>query len=297
MNEKEFLTIIQKELQRKLGKNTLVKLQQVRKNNNVTYQGLIIHKGDSNISPTIYMDAFYKMYEEGESLGTIVERILQVYHQGKVKNSIDMEFFRDFDQIKDRIAYRLINAERNQELLKDIPHILFLDLAICFYYAFYSEELGEGMILIHNSHMEMWKTNHQELMKLAQENTKKLYQPLLITLDAIVQGICAGAEEGWIGPTSFYVLTNKQKCQGAAAILYPEILEHIAERMEGNFYVLPSSIHEVILFKDDGKGDGKYLHEMIVETNRSQLLEEDILSDYPYYYDKSEKKLTQIRAI
>ena len=297
MKEKEFFSQIQEMLQSKLGKDAQIKLHEVRKNNNVMYQGLIIHRKDSNVSPTIYMDAFYKMYEEGESLENIVERILQVYQKGGGKNPIDMEFFKDFDRIKDRIACRLINAERNKELLKDIPHIMFLDLAICFYYAFYNEELGEGIIMIHNNHMEMWNTNHEELMKLAMENTKTLFPPTFITLDAILHGICDGVEDRWLGKKSFYILTNKQKCQGAVNIMFPEILEQAAEKLQGNFYVLPSSIHEVILFKEEGAESGKGLHEMIVEANSTQVLEEDILSDYPYYYDNSTKKLTQIREI
>ena len=68
-----------------------------------------------------------------------------------------MDFFKDFEKVKDRIVYRLIHAGRNKELLDEIPHIPFWDLAICFSYSFWSEELGDGMILIRNEHMESWK--------------------------------------------------------------------------------------------------------------------------------------------
>lgn len=295
MNEREFLEAIQGALKKKFDKGTQIRLQEVRKNNNILLKGLFIQKPDSNISPTIYMNGFYEMYQKGYGMEEIVEHIIQIYYEGEVPGSIDMEFFRDFKQVKDRIVYRLINAEKNKELLKEIPHILFLDLAICFYYAFYSEALGEGIILIHNNHMEMWNTNHQELMSLAQENTPRLFKPMFITLDAIVHNMFV-PEATELEPASLYVVTNRQKSQGAACILYPKLLEHIAGKLCGSYYMIPSSIHEVIIFKATGKEDIKYLQEIIQDANNSQLLVEDILSDHPYYYDKSEKKLVQKRA-
>lgn len=297
MSENEFLLKVKSILQGKLGNQIQIKLQEVRKNNNVQHCGLIIQKPDSNIAPTIYMGAFYEMYQKGENMDSIVDRILQVYYQGEVKKPIDMDFFKDFEQVKDRIVYRVINAERNKELLKEIPHILFLDLAICFYYAFWNEELGDGMILVYNSHMKMWKTNHQELMKYAQENTKKLYPALFISLDAVIRENGSLIREELPEPVSFCVLTNKQKHQGATCILYPGVLENIADKFKSSFYLLPSSIHEVILIKDAGQEDNEFLHELIADANETQLTEDEILSDYPYYYNKSEKRLVQIRSI
>ena len=297
MSEKDFLLKVRLELEKRLGEDAHVKLQKVRKNNNVMYNGFIIQRKDSNISPTIYMDTFYEMYERGERIERIVERILQVYQNGTAKKPIDMSFFMNFAEVKDRIVYRIINVKRNKELLEEVPHILYLDLAICIYYAFYNEELGEGMIMIQNSHMDMWRTTHQELMKLATENTPKLFPPVFITLDTIIQNMHEKKEEEWLAASGFYILTNRQKCQGAASVLYPEILEHIAEKLDGNFYVIPSSIHEVILFKDQGREDWRYLQEMIAEANSTQLLEEDILSDYPYYYNQKDKKLSQIKVV
>ncbi|MBQ7776400.1 MAG: hypothetical protein IJ379_10830 [Lachnospiraceae bacterium] len=297
MSEKEFYEKIKEGLIKRLGEDTQINLQEVRKNNNVVYKGLIIHRAGSNIAPTIYMNAFYEMYEEGDSFESIMERVWRVYQKGELKNTINMEFFADFEKVKDRIVYRLIHAQKNKELLQDMPHIQFMDLAICFYYAFYNEELGDGMIMIHNNHMEMWGTSHQELMRLAQENTRKLFPPMFITLDTIVHEVYEDMEDEWSQTVSFYVLTNRQKSHGAASILYPDMLELIAEKLDGNFYILPSSIHEVILFKDQGEEDEHYLHEMIVDANTSQLLEEEILSDYPYYYNKSDKKLTQVKTI
>ena len=91
-----------------------------------------------------------------------------------------------------------------------------------------------------------------------------------------------------------YVLSNEKRCQGAAAILYPGILAEAARRLKGSFYILPSSIHEVILLPDDGRGNGDGLHEMIADINQSQLREEEVLSDYAYRYDAATGKVFEV---
>lgn len=290
MDINKFLTEVEEKLKEKMNREIKIKTQKVRKNNNVIYYGLIIQKPEQNIAPTIYLNGFYDMYLSGMDMEDVVQCIMDTYKKGEVKESINMDFFCNFEEVKDRIAYRLINAERNKELLEQIPHILFMDLAICFYYAFYQEELGEGMILIHNSHMEMWGTNHKELMKLAEENTGRMLPPSFVSMKTLLREMF---EEN-VDP-GLYVLTNEKKCQGAAVLLYPHVLEEAAEKLGGSFYVLPSSIHEVILFKDSGHENTKGLKEMIREANDTQVATEEILSDYPYYYDAERKKLTIIK--
>ncbi len=285
-----FLNQIREELEKRIGTDVKIKMQEVRKNNNVIYYGLIMQKAEHNIAPTLYLNHFYEMYQQGAGMEEILQRILEAYEGGEVKESIDMDFFCRFDEVKERIAYRLINAERNKELLEQIPHILFLDLAICFYYAFSHERLGEGMILIHNSHMDMWGADTKALKHLAEENTKRLFPPTMVSMKMLFTELLE--EEG---APELYVLTNEKKCQGAAAMLYPNILEEMADKLGGNFYILPSSIHEVILLKERGDERAKDLRSMILEANSTQVATEEVLSDYPYYYDAKEKKVTVLR--
>ena len=290
MDINKFLTEVEEKLKEKMNREIKIKTQKVRKNNNVIYYGLIIQKPEQNIAPTIYLNGFYDMYLRGMDMEDVVQCIMDTYKKGEVNESINMDFFCNFEEVKDRIAYRLINAERNKELLEQIPHILFMDLAICFYYAFYQEELGEGMILIHNSHMEMWGTNHKELMKLAEENTGRMLPPSFVSMKTLLREIFEESTD-----PGLYVLTNEKKCQGAAVLLYPHVLEEASEKLGGSFFVLPSSIHEVILFKESGHENTKGLKEMIKEANDTQVATEEILSDYPYYYDAERKKLTIIK--
>lgn len=301
MNLKSFIQEVIARVQAVVGEEARVYVQEVRKNNSVLMHGLTIMRRGGNISPTIYLDSFYELLKEGMDMEKIVAKLLAVYVKGLPRSSVDMEFFRDFEKVKDRIVYRLVNREKNRELLEEIPHVDFLDLAICFYYSYEHPELGEGMILIHNAHMEMWKTGHRELIQLAERNTPQLMQSQLSSMENAMRDFLDEEQLAELREMQretgkyLYVLSNTKHIQGAAVILYPGVLAEAARYLGGSFYILPSSIHEVILLPDDGRSNGKDLHEMIAEINRSQLQEEEVLSDYAYRYDAAVGKVTEVR--
>lgn len=301
MNLKSFIQEVIARVQAVVGEEARVYVQEVRKNNSVLMHGLTIMRRGGNISPTIYLDSFYELLKEGMDMEKIVAKLLAVYVKGLPRSSVDMEFFRDFEKVKDRIVYRLVNREKNRELLEEIPHVDFLDLAICFYYSYEHPELGEGMILIHNAHMEMWKTGHRELIQLAERNTPRLMQSQLSSMENAMRDFLDEEQLAELREMQretgkyLYVLSNTKHIQGAAVILYPGVLAEAARHLGGSFYILPSSIHEVILLPDDGRSNGKDLHEMIAEINRSQLQEEEVLSDYAYRYDAAVGKVTEVR--
>lgn len=298
MNFQEFLETVLDKIKEGLDKTQYAEIQQVRKNNDVILHGLTIHSEQSNIAPTIYLESFYTLYQKGTPIEKVIEKILKMYQESIPKKKINMDFFRDYEKVKGRIIYRLIHAERNKELLKDIPHIPFWDLAICFSYAFWSEELGDGMILIHNNHMENWNVNYSQLMKQAEENTQRLFPMTFYSMNEILKQMHVDIDLSLNEEEQLYILTNNQKLHGAAVILYPQTLTQVARRLQSDFFVIPSSIHEVLILKADrGESphkESKILHDMIRDINNAQLNADEVLSDYPYFYNWKENKLTQI---
>ena len=298
MKFQEFLEVIVKKVKEHLENAQKVEIQQVRKNNDVLLHGLTIHSAQTNIIPTIYMEPFYELYRKGIGLDAVTEKICKVYKESLPRENINMDFFKDFEKVKDRIVYRLIHAGRNKELLDEIPHIPFWDLAICFSYSFWSEELGDGMILIRNEHMESWKVNYSQLMRLAEKNTPRLFPVSFYGMNEVLKQLQLEIDLSEEIEEQLYVLTNQQKTHGAAVILYPQTLIQIAKQLESDFYILPSSIHEVLVLKadriEDRKAEAQILHEMIAEVNHIELGAEEVLSDYPYFYDSKERKLMQI---
>ncbi len=304
MEMKEFAEKVCKAMAEVLGDGYEVKLQEVQKNNGVTLQGLLILAEKQNVAPTIYLKPFWEAYEDGVTLADLVKKILQIYREDTPGESVDMSFFKDFESVKDKICYKLINSKQNRELLEKIPHIPFLDLAICFYYAYEGDALGSGSILIYNTHMNLWQSDTRELMRLAQINTPRLFPWECNSMESVIRGLLPHGDKGeilleeeqqqFISDVPMCILSNKQKVYGAACILYPGVLETLAEQTGANQFILPSSVHEIILLPDNQAEDPRRLKQMIYEVNRTQLEPEEVLSDSLYYFDRLEKNVKVI---
>ena len=88
-----------------------------------------------------------------------------------------------------------------------------------------------------------------------------------------------------------YVLSNKSKLNGSGCIFYHNLLHNLCERLECDLYILPSSIHEVIVLPVSGREDYHEMNNMIQDINRDQVAKEEVLSDHFYYYNYSSEKL------
>lgn len=287
---RDFAEMVSRAVSERLGERCQVKLQEVIKNNGVVLQGMVILAEDQNLSPTIYLNYFLEMYRSGTSLDHIVKVILKIYEEETPKTGVDMSFFRNFEAVSPRICYKLVNRERNRALLERIPHIEFLDLCICFFYAWRDETVGSGSILIHNDHMDIWGCSTESLLKLAQENTPRIFPWRLYDMEELLSEFMASGE-----PHGFlHVLCNEQRSVGAACMIYPRVLRQVAEQWEDDLYILPSSIHEVLLLPACGMEDTGQLSDMVREVNRTQVAPEEVLSDNLYFYDRSANRVEVI---
>ena len=299
MEINEFAGQVRDAVEEKLGKEYTVEVRSVQKNNGIILHGLLILTDSRNVAPTLYLEPFWEAYESGMPFAQIVAKLIKIYREEMPKVNINMEFFRCFEKVSDRICYRLIRQEGNEELLQDIPYVPFLDLAVCFFYAYSGDDLGEGAILIHNSHVELWHTNIKKLMELARNNTPAIFPFRCTPMEQILREMIleetyseemtvAEEQKDFFEDNPMWVLSNRQRIQGASCILYPDLLKRLAEKEKQSFYILPSSIHEVILLPDKGVESPKQLKEMIAEVNRTQVAPEEVLSDNLYYFDFDE---------
>lgn len=151
-----FLTTIHSLVQEKLEGRAEVSLRRVLKNNGLLLDGLSISSSVSAFSPTVYLNSYYDEEEGGLPLPIIAEQILLLYEEGDGLPSELAEQLKDFEKVKDRIAYKLINAEDNAVLLSGVPHFRYLDLAVVFYIIVAESEEGQMTALIHDEHLNLW---------------------------------------------------------------------------------------------------------------------------------------------
>lgn len=301
MGINEFMTKVCSAVKKLLGEEYLVELKPVRKNNGVMLHGLLISLPGQKVIPRIYLDDYWEAYRCGRSFADVIRDLMKVYREGSLVKNIDMNFFRNFDRVKERICYRLIRQRGNEELLGECPHVEFLDLALCFYYVCEKGFFGRGSILINNTHARLWEKKTVDLMRCAEQNTGKLFPWECIPMKSLIgkiqdfkerdQLFSRDENDSFFEECPIQILTNTEQMQGAAVMLYPGVLEEIAKKERRNLYILPSSVHEVIILPETGRETADVLREMVCEVNRTQVAPEEVLSDNLYYFDLMEKKI------
>lgn len=319
------ITVIQK-MQNKMGENYNVFSSVVRKNNGIELVGIVVKEKDCNTSPTIYMNNFYEEYKKGTSVEEIVERVREIFLQNRFDKSVDISGFADYERAKGQIAFKLINYEKNWELLKKIPHKVFFNLAIVFYYAVLEPPFeGKASILIQHSHVKNWGIREDELYQNAMDNTPFLLPAKIENIEEVMFGLLKkDMEQEHNGEKNItaevfgkdmaeellyqlkenlnkekdqipmYVLSNKNKILGASCMLYPGVLKNFANEKKSNLFILPSSIHEVILLPETENMNKEDLLDMVTEINKTQVEEMEVLADAVYFYDRTCDKLERL---
>lgn len=306
MNYETFKSSAVSSIQSYFGENATVTLHSITKNNNIQLDGLMIQSSSLNISPTIYLNYYYEDYLAGKSLSSVFDEIISSYQEHLPPENMDLSFFTDYHKAKYHIIYKLINYSQNAELLTDVPHFRFLDLAVvfcCYLTDDVSGTCGNATILIHNHHLSFWNITADLLYELAIKNTPILLPYDLKSMEDVLQSLCPDfnvsknntdycTDESNETPP-MYVLTNTEKLYGASAILYPDILASFAELIDSDLYILPSSIHEVLLLPKHKITNPSELDNIIREVNTSQVLKEDILSDHAYRFERASGFITR----
>lgn len=303
----QFLQAVRDSLQTQLGDDYLITLRQIPKNNGVLLDGICIGRGSTLAAPTIYLNSYYEEYEAGMVFDDIISEITELYHANSELPADKFRHFSQFSLARDRIAYKLVNAESNRKLLEDLPHIPFCDLALVFYLFLDSDETGQMTALIHKEHQSVWKTDTRELYCLARANTSRLFPAVIKSIEEVLKEIAAESlgdqyQEDYIdisgedqkGAIPLYVLTNTSGLNGACSILYNGVLKNFADRLDSDLYILPSSIHEVILVPKEETLSPSELRRMVQSINQSEVPLEDRLSDQIYLYTRSDNQIIPV---
>jgi hypothetical protein len=286
MNYQEFLKNIQTQLSVFLPDADL-HIQQIARNNGNFYDGLVIVRGGINIAPTIYLMPYYHRYLEGVSLEDIYADILDTYQKNLPDQNFDTTIFTNFAKAKDRIVMRVINYERNLELLAQVPHFRYLDLAVVFYCLLASDENQQASILIYNQHLSFWGIDADTLYECAIENTPKLLPHEMKDMNTILQTVLSEEIIDDTADIPMYILTNRYHTNGACVILYDQLLKQLADSFDRDLVVLPSSIHEVLLVPVEVSVDLAQYDKMVQEVNETQLADDEMLSNHAYFFSRT----------
>lgn len=255
------------------------------KNNDTEVYGISINFNPEKVSPVFYVGRFYDDYcRKKLTVDETVDSILASYKALEAERAEHSDVSLNFEDCSDRIVYRLVSLKKNKKYLEDIPHVIWLDLAIIFTVVYKQSDSGLESIKINYELMDSWEKNTSDLFELAKINTPRLFPAVIKDLSSVL-----GIEELDV-ETDMLILSNKQYVFGAAAIMYDGIPERIADIVKGDYYVIPSSVHEVLILPNDQVEDPEDINCIISQINTDCLISTDILSDRAYFYSRQEKR-------
>ena len=258
----------------------------------LAYDGMTVVRSGQRAAAAVNLTAFYDMYLEGRTAGDIIHEMADV----AVMQAPQMEYsvFSDYEAAKDRLFIRVTNKETNADVLAGMPHKEVEDLAITYHVLVNHDQNGIASAPVTDDLLRHYGVTAEQLHEDAIANSQRMLPAQLDSMQNMLFGMMTpGAsdtlrDEPYPGSTML-VLTNNVQLNGAAALFYPGVMDQAAERLGGNFIVLPSSTHEVIMIPADGMTDFRSLEQMVKDINRSQVAPEERLSDHVYHYDAQER--------
>lgn len=196
----------------------------------------------------------------------------------------------DYDWAKDRLTVNVIPMDRNEEMLKGVPHEQMADMAIVYRIDVDPTNETRGTVLIDNTVMEQLGVTPDQLHHDALENAEKVRPPQISTMGEMLGSMMGGIMDFTPDDpiNQILVATTRDSFHGAGVIAYPDFMDKAAEKVGGDFYLLPSSIHEVILVPDRDDLNARQLGEMVRSVNAAEVRPEEQLSDGAYHYDSQE---------
>lgn len=265
-----------------------VTIREVLKNNGIRLQGLTITDQICAASPTIYLERFYESYLEKVGIDEIGEKILEVYEENRIKEEISLDFINDYELVRENLYFKAVNRGQNRDLLSEVPYKEFLDLALVPYILIGATPMGSATAVVRRNMLNLWGVTEESLLRDTNLNMVRNAKYSLTRIEDIISDMLPKESERIkrSDETQMYVLLNPGKSFAAALMSMEHVMEKIAEDLNADLIVLPSSVHEVIILPAHGMTDLSKLDEMVKSVNESTVSREEVLSDHAYFYER-----------
>lgn len=271
-----------------------IQLQEVTHNNNTPHTGLVISREDVNIAPTIYMEQYYRQYQDTGDLDAVIKEIADVY-KGSLESTNDMpvEIFNQKEQYFSNCYLKVVNYEKNKEMLKDVPYKKFMDLAVTIRMLVRVDETGMASAIVTHDHTSRLGINEKDLYAATLKNTEFLFPVRINKLEDVIRDLDSnGLVQEELPDTGIYVLSNLPRIAGATSILYAQDqITELAEEHGCGFYIVPSSTREVLLCPDNDEMDPEMLQRTAMEVNEYVVSDTEFLSNSIYHFDKDRQEI------
>ena len=267
---------------------------------NRAYTGLMVRKEGELLTPTINLNQLYEAYKTQPSvtMETVCRKIADIVLEAPIQ--VDLKAILNYENVKDKLFIRVSSAETNKEVLEIVPHQLKEDLAITYHVAVGKDQDGLSSMLITNEMMKEYGVTQEQIHEDAMKSSPRVMVPEVSSIGVLIDEIyqknilmltpderemlLETLQESSEMPT-FFVVTNTDRIDGAGVIFYPEFMDNMGELLGNNFFILPSSIHQMLILPDDGQVDAEMLRDMVKEVNATQVAPAERLTNDVYHFD------------
>lgn len=254
----------------------------IEKNNSTYREGIGFRRSGQYNGPIVYWDDILALCGEECDDNTLVDYIIGIVTP-YLDFSADQQEILCWEKCKDKVLPKLINAERNQERLENLVHRKYLDLAEIYYTRIVVGDGSQGNIEVTRALFKEWGIDQETLERQAAENMKK-QEYRLYSMEEMLGGFMPTESDAGTEKVSLQILTNREGIFGAAILGNQELLKEVIGDKIGDFYLLPSSVHELIVCPVESWMDVERLKEVVKEVNQNVVGETDYLSDSIYVY-------------
>ena len=298
MNRKEFQQYLQETIKDYLPESYAdanITFNEVVKNNDTHLIGISIAKPGEVIVPNIYIENFWNEYQAGKDIDEIVGDIADMrieYDAPNIGNDIAATIM-NYEAVKDNLQIRLCDTQENQDRLQNLVHTEHSAFSATYHVVIQEGPEGTSSTPVTPQLMDNWGISVDQLHAdaLAADFQRN---PMLCDMSEMMESLMFGKEPENLldsaGDTSLSAMgmlcmTNGDKVNGAGMLIKDSIMDKIGKVVEGNFYILPSSTHELLIVPESEEIDVKELSAMVCRINRTEVSPEHRLSDHVQHFD------------
>lgn len=294
MDFKEFVNKLEQDLKdamADISPGATVDVRSVEKLQEGSYTGITISPAGGNVGMNLNANQLFDQMQDGQSYEGVLAVAVSTAERGLHDMlAVDVSELMNYEAAKKYLCFDVVGSDRNADMLEKVPHTDKENISMVYRLQLDSTENGAATVLITNAMMEQFGVTKEQLHADAMENAQEIRPADFRTMAAVMAEMMGMPEEMMADMAPpMYVATNQDKVQGAAVMFYPDFMDQAAKELGGDIFILPSSVHEVLILPDDGNMNAQELKEMVTSINASEVSPEDRLTDSVYHYDAQER--------
>ena len=294
MDFKEFVNKLEQDLKdamADISPGATVDVRSVEKLQEGSYTGITISPAGGNVGMNLNANQLFDQMQDGQSYEGVLAVAVSTAERGlHDMPAVDVSELMNYEAAKKYLCFDVVGSDRNADMLEKVPHTDKENISMVYRLQLDSTENGAATVLITNAMMEQFGVTKEQLHADAMENAQEIRPADFRTMAAVMAEMMGMPEEMMADMAPpMYVATNQDKVQGAAVMFYPDFMDQAAKELGGDIFILPSSVHEVLILPDDGNMNAQELKEMVTSINASEVSPEDRITDSVYHYDAQER--------